>query len=77
MILLMLVGQMETVEPSRKEEFSDLTQWCVDEVSKHAVRRREGLVVLESVGENGEELSGCAGRLMNPGQCALPNFFFH
>ncbi|KAK3739776.1 hypothetical protein RRG08_028215 [Elysia crispata] len=77
MILLMLIGQMETVEPGRVAEFSSLAQWCVEEISKHVIQRSdsEGLMVLESVGKNGGEISGSSGRLMNPGYAIEAGWF--
>ncbi|GFN90864.1 N-acylglucosamine 2-epimerase-like [Plakobranchus ocellatus] len=75
MILLMLIGQLEIMEPAHEASFSDLAQWCIDEVLKHAIKRDGVFAVLESVGEDGQELSGCSGRLMNPGHAIEAGWF--
>ncbi|RUS71156.1 hypothetical protein EGW08_021082 [Elysia chlorotica] len=78
MILLMLIGQMETVEPARTAEFSALGDWCVQQISRHVVDRganRGGLAVMENVGQDGGLLPGCSGRLMNPGHAIEAGWF--
>ena len=66
MITLFLIDQFLTME-STPDCFNvhELVNWCFKSILKHL--QREKSVILENVTDDGKELEGSAGRLMNPG----------
>ncbi|CAL1531828.1 unnamed protein product, partial [Lymnaea stagnalis] len=64
MIFLMLIDQLGVMDPAHQAGYNDLADWCLEDVLKHVQR---GGLVLENVSEDGQELPGSAGRLINPG----------
>ncbi|XP_067683383.1 N-acylglucosamine 2-epimerase-like isoform X2 [Haliotis asinina] len=73
MMLLCLIEQMETMDPTLADTYKDSATWCLKEVNKHI--QRGGSIILENVSVDGEELAGSNGRLMVPGHAIEAGWF--
>ncbi|CAL9703713.1 unnamed protein product [Knipowitschia caucasica] len=60
-------------EPMTQGRYRTVAEWCVQQIQMHV--QRGGTAVLENVSEDGEELPGCAGRLLNPGHALEAGWF--
>ncbi|KAK6466681.1 N-acylglucosamine 2-epimerase isoform X1 [Huso huso] len=73
MMLLCLVDQLEEGRGELAEKYSELGQWCVQQILQHV--QRDGTAILENVSKDGKELSGCQGRHQNPGHALEAGWF--
>lgn len=74
MMLLCLVQQLtEERDHDLVEKYSETGNWCVKQILQHI--QRGGMAILENVSLEGAELSGCQGRLQNPGHALEAGWF--
>jgi len=73
MIILGIVSQVCYCFPQHNAEFGHWKKTAVEEILKHI--QRNGTVILENVTPQGQEMSGSAGRLMNPGHALEAGWF--
>ena len=73
MCLLSLVHEMEDAGIVIAEDLDEIRKWCVTEICKH--EQRNASRILENVSNEGQELKGTNGRLMNPGHAIECGWF--
>ncbi|CAL8346551.1 unnamed protein product [Merluccius merluccius] len=74
MMLLCLVQQLtEERDHDLVEKYRETGNWCVKQILQHI--QRDGTAILENVSLEGAELSGCQGRLQNPGHALEAGWF--
>ncbi|XP_041349589.1 N-acylglucosamine 2-epimerase-like [Gigantopelta aegis] len=73
MMLFCVNGQMESMDSSLSSTCAATADWCIKQILPHV--QRNGTAVLENVSLVGTELTGSAGRLMNPGHAIEAGWF--
>lgn len=73
MIFIILVEELASDDAGLREKYAPLEEWSLKQTLQHI--QRDGKVVLEVVGTDGEELPGSQGRLMNPGHAIETGWF--
>ena len=73
MMVFHIVSEVCTNFPDLKQKYSHWKEWAVDKILQHL--QRIGQVVLENISEEGNELPGSSGRLINPGHTIEAGWF--
>lgn len=73
MMLLHVIDEVCRDDDALHETYSEDEEWAVQQILMHL--QRSGRVVLDKVSEDGREISGSEGRLINPGHAIEAGWF--
>lgn len=73
MMLLYVIDEVCREDDELRQAYIEDEEWAVQQILKHL--QRKGRVVLEKVTEEGKEISGAEGRLINPGHAIEAGWF--